>query len=78
MDGREWVPGKADVQKQEKWIAQYHELRQNAGSNEFFYFDDGCHPRLSAGKQVHNSVPAYGWIRRGAKRFLKSNVHANT
>ncbi|MDO4549979.1 MAG: IS630 family transposase [Planctomycetia bacterium] len=29
-------------------------------------FGDGCHPR-------HQSIPAYGWIRRGKEHALKSN-----
>ena len=60
------VPGKADPEKQKEFVAEYQKLRENASPNEVFYFGDGCHPR-------HNSVPAFGWIRRGRERALKSN-----
>ncbi|MDO4569058.1 MAG: hypothetical protein Q4D38_01575 [Planctomycetia bacterium] len=53
--------GKADVEKQEEFVAEYRQLRENTDENEVFYFGDGCHPR-------HNSLPAYGWIRRGEGR----------
>ncbi|MDO4585558.1 MAG: winged helix-turn-helix domain-containing protein [Planctomycetia bacterium] len=39
---------------------------KNASENEVFYFGDSC-------LQRHNSLPAYGWIRRGEEWELKSN-----
>ncbi|MDO4585623.1 MAG: IS630 family transposase [Planctomycetia bacterium] len=60
------VPGKADVEKQKNFAAEYRQLLENAGENEVFYFGDRCHPQ-------HNHIPAYGWIRRGVERELKSN-----
>ncbi|MDO4571406.1 MAG: hypothetical protein Q4D38_13555 [Planctomycetia bacterium] len=47
-------------------MAEYRQRRKNASENEVFYFGDGCHPQ-------HNSLPAYGRIRRGEERELKSN-----
>ena len=60
------VPGKADAQKQKEFVEEYRKLRENASETDVFYFGDGCHPR-------HNSVPAFGWIRRGKEHELKSN-----
>jgi len=36
------------------------------GKNDPVYFFDACHPQ-------HNSIPAYGWIRRGTDQLLPSN-----
>ena len=60
------VPGKLDPAKQEIFIAEYEKLRKNKGENAPVYFADACHPQ-------HNSIPAYGWIRRGTDKELKSN-----
>ncbi len=61
------VPGKADVQKQEEFIKQYEEIKENMGKTDKIYFLDGTHPH-------HNSIPAYGWIPRGKTIELKSNT----
>jgi transposase len=60
------VPGKLDPEKQKAWVAEYAELRKTKGKNDPIYFADACHPQ-------HNSVPAYGWIRRGKDKMLPSN-----
>jgi transposase len=60
------VPGKLDPQKQEAFVAEYEILRETKGENDPIYFADACHPQ-------HNSIPAYGWIRRGQEKHLKSN-----
>jgi transposase len=60
------VPGKLDPKKQEEFVKEYDKLRKNKGENDVFYFCDACHPQ-------HNSIPAYGWIRRGKDKYLKSN-----
>jgi len=60
------VPGKLDPEKQAAFIAKYKKLRKNKGKNDPIYFGDGCHPQF-------NSIPAYGWIRRGEEKELKSN-----
>ena len=31
------------------------------------YFMDGCHP-------LHNSIAAYGWIKKGTEKALKANT----
>ena len=62
------VPGKADPQKQRSFIKFYRRLRKKArNSNVVLYFLDGSHPQ-------HNSMPAYGWIKQGVDKELKSNT----
>jgi transposase len=60
------VPGKLDPAKQEEFLQEYAELRATKGKNDPIYFVDACHPQ-------YNSIPAYGWIRRGKEKHLKSN-----
>jgi len=59
-------PGKLDPAKQAEFLAEYEKLRKNNGKNDPVYFGDACHPQ-------YNSIPAYGWIRRGVDKELKSN-----
>lgn len=61
------VPAKADAAAQR----QFHDetlkpLMQQAGPERPLYFVDGMHPS-------YTGHPAYGWIKRGADRELKSN-----
>jgi transposase len=61
------VPAKADAVVQE----QFHDetllpLMQKAGPDQPLYFADGMHPS-------YTGHPAYGWIKRGVDRELKSN-----
>ncbi|MFL5254573.1 MAG: IS630 family transposase [Rhodopila sp.] len=61
------VPAKADAAVQQ----QFHDeilapLMKRAGADRPLYFVDGMHP-------AYTGHPAYGWIRRGADRELKSN-----
>jgi transposase len=60
------VPGKLDPSKQKAFIAKYRRLRKTKGKDDPLYFADGCHPQF-------NSIPAFGWIRRGIEKELKSN-----
>jgi len=60
------VPGKLDPAKQEVFLAEYAKLRKTRGENDPVYFADAVHPQ-------HNSIPGYGWIRRGMDKELKSN-----
>jgi transposase len=60
------VPGKLDPVAQEAFLQEYAQLRQTKGKNDPIYFADACHPQ-------YNSIPAYGWIRRGKDKELKSN-----
>jgi transposase len=61
------VPGKADAKAQEEFISSYRELKNTKGATDPIYFMDGTHPQ-------HNSVVAYGWIKKGATKELKSNT----
>lgn len=60
------VPGKLDPEKQADFLDEYAKLRKNKGKNDPIYFADAVHPQ-------HNSIPSYGWIRRGKDKELKSN-----
>jgi len=60
------VPGKLDPAKQEAFLSEYAKLRETKGENDPVYFADAVHPQF-------NSIPAYGWIRRGVDKELKSN-----
>jgi len=61
------IPGKADLRSQEKWIARYTELRNNLPNDETVCFIDGVHP-------THNVQLAYGWIKKGARKEIRSNA----
>jgi transposase len=61
------VPGKADAKAQEEFVEFYNELKQAKGANDPIYHMDGVHPQ-------HNSVAAYGWIKKGEVKELKSNT----
>ena len=60
------VPGKADRQAQEAFLSQYEDLKQRKKPDDPIYFMDAVHPQ-------HNSVPAYGWIKKGQEAELKAN-----
>jgi transposase len=60
------VPGKLNPVKQAEFVVEYEKLKKTKGKNDPIYFADGCHPQF-------NSIPAYGWIRRGVEKELKSN-----
>ena len=60
------VPGKADRQAQEAFVAQYEDLKEHKHPDDPIYFMDAVHPQ-------HNSVPAYGWIKKGHEAELKAN-----
>lgn len=61
------VPGKADAKAQEEFIEFYKELKNTKGANDPVYYMDGSHPQ-------HNSIAAYGWIKKGKVKELKSNT----
>jgi transposase len=60
------VPGKLDPVKQKAFVKEHEKLLKTKGKNDPVYHVDACHPQ-------HNSIPAYGWIRRGKEKLLKSN-----
>jgi len=61
------VPGKANREAQEAFLAQYEELKQNKGENDVILFMDAVHPQ-------HNPVLGYGWIKRGEDHEVPSNT----
>jgi len=60
------VPGKADGDKQEKFVKEYQKMRQELEKDEKIYFLDAMHP-------VHNNTPDYAWIQKGKEREVKTN-----
>ena len=61
------VPSKANKEKQEEFIEKYESIKSNKTDQDKIYFMEGCHPQ-------HNSQPAYGWIKKGTEKELKSNT----
>jgi transposase len=61
------VPGKADAKAQEEFIKKYEELKAHRQPEDRFYFVDGVHP-------LHNSQPAFGWIKKGKEKPLLANT----
>jgi len=61
------VPGKADIGAQLEFVEDYNKLKKKKKQDDRIYFMDGVHP-------LHNSQPAYGWIRKGADMVLQSNT----
>ena len=61
------VPGKANRQEQKEFIENYQKLKTNKSEDDHIYFMDGVHP-------LHNSQPAYGWIKKGKEKPLLTNT----
>jgi transposase len=61
------VPGKADRQAQEAFLAEYEKINQNKGESDVVVFMDAVHPQ-------HNPVLGYGWIKRGEDAEVPSNT----
>lgn len=60
------VPGKQDPVKQQAFVRQYDRIKARKGENDPIYFADATHPQ-------HNSIPSYGWIKKGQEKELKAN-----
>jgi len=60
------VPGKQDPAQQEAFLREYERLKARKGKKDPIYFADATHPQ-------HNSIPAYGWIKKGQEKKLKPN-----
>jgi transposase len=60
------VPGNPDVEAQEIFVEQYNEFMEKKPDTFEVLFLDAVHPE-------HNALAAYGWIKRGEKRELKTN-----
>jgi transposase len=61
------VPAKADKEKQEHFLKQLEELRASKGKDDPVLYMDGVHPQ-------HNTMLAYGWIKKGHDNIIKSNT----
>lgn len=61
------VPGKANKEQQQEWLADYEKLRQGLSEDETICFIDGVHP-------THNVQPAYGWIKKGVRKEIPANT----
>lgn len=60
------VPGKSDDELQETFIEQYEAFMATKPDNAAVYFMDGVHPQ-------HNTMAAFGWIKKGEERKLQTN-----
>lgn len=60
------VPGKQDPKKQQAFLDEYEHIKAIKGEKDPIYFADATHPQ-------HNSVPAYGWMKKGQDKELKAN-----
>lgn len=60
------VPGKPDTEAQQLFAEQYEDFMLSKPSDVEVVFVDAVHPE-------HNAQPAYGWIKRGETRELKTN-----
>lgn len=60
------VPGKQDPARQKAFLEEYEHLKAIKGKNDPVYFADATHPQ-------HNSIPSYGWIKKGQEKELKAN-----
>lgn len=58
------VPAKADLQKQEEFIAKYNELKNTLKPDEIILFGDSTHPQ-------HQTKLACGWIKKGVRKSEK-------
>lgn len=61
------IPGKADADQQEVFIQAYEKLKKEKDPTHPILFIDGVHPH-------HNSMPAYGWIKKGQVKEILANT----
>lgn len=60
------VPGKPDKEAQEIFAEQYDEFMENKAEDVEVLFVDAVHPE-------HNAIAAFGWIKCGETREIKTN-----
>ena len=58
------LPGKGDLKKQQEFVEQYNELKNNLAKEDTIYFMDGVHP-------LHNSMTCKGW-KKGKRKSHQS------
>lgn len=61
------VPGKADRAAQAEFTKEYYKIRRKMTEDDSLFFLDGVHPQ-------HNSIPSYGWFKKGKDEPLCSNT----
>jgi len=61
------IPGKANREDQAEFVKKYYELRSKMNKEDSLFFLDGVHPQ-------HNSIPSYGWFKKGKDKPLNSNT----
>lgn len=61
------VPGKIDVAAQYAFVEYYETIKASMDATDKIYFVDGVHPQ-------YNSMPFYGWIRKGGAKPLASST----
>lgn len=60
------IPGKADPEAQKAFLEQYAALKDQLQPKDKILFMDGVHPQ-------HNTIAAYGWIKKGQDKAVKTN-----
>ncbi len=60
------VPGNPNIDAQEEFVSYYEKFMENKGNDIEVLFIDAVHPE-------HNTMAAYGWIKKGERRRLKTN-----
>ncbi len=60
------VPGKANAELQRTYLALLEKTLAQKGANDVHYYLDGVHPQ-------HNTQLAYGWVKKGQDKLVKSN-----
>ncbi len=60
------IPGKANAELQKAYLKMLEEILTNKGEHDAHYYLDGVHPQ-------HNTQLAYGWIKKGQDKVVKSN-----
>jgi len=60
------VPGKANAELQQAYVEFLEKTLKNKEENDVHYYLDGVHPQ-------HNTQLAYGWIKKGKDKIVKSN-----
>lgn len=60
------VPANPDINAQEEFLRYYNNFMETKPESDAVFFVDAVHP-------VHNSMPAYGWFKKGTEKKLKSN-----
>ena len=60
------VPGKANAELQRAYLEMLAKILAEKGKNDPHYYLDGVHPQ-------HNTQLAYGWVKKGQDKLVKSN-----